>query len=232
MRRLYLTAIALVGFALAGCASQTPRSGKVPSTTDALQRPDAVVALSDRAEYRIGPNDLLTVTVFQVKDLDREVRVNNAGDISLPLIGTVKAAGRGVHELERLLEARYGARYLQNPRVTVFVKEAVSQRVSVEGAVANPGIFPMTTRISLLQAVALARGPTNVANERNVVIFRTVEGEKRFARFDLKAIRNGELADPEVFGEDIVVVDESEGKVWLRRVIEFTPLIGVWSVFR
>ena len=232
MRCLHLLAVALLAVVLAGCATHAPRTGSVPAPQGGLQAPDVVVPLADRADYRVGPNDLLSVVVFQVKDLDRDVRVNNAGEISLPLIGVVKAAGQSVHELESQIEARYGARYLQHPHVTVFVKEAASQRVTVEGAVANPGIFPMTTRLTLLQALALARGPTNVANEHNVVIFRTVEGEKRFARFDLKAIRNGQLADPEVFGEDVVVVDESSGKVWLRRVIEFTPLIGVWSVFR
>ncbi|TZF91234.1 polysaccharide export protein [Lysobacter lacus] len=187
---------------------------------------------AERGEYRIGANDLLSVVVFQVKDLDRDVRVNASGEISLPLIGVVNAAGLSVHGLETALEARYGARYLQHPHVTVFVKEAASQRVTVEGAVANPGIFPMTTRLSLLQAIALAHGPTNVANEHDVIVFRNVGGERRFARFDLKAIRNGELADPELFGEDVVAVDESGGKVWLRRAIELTPLLGVWSIFR
>lgn len=204
----------------------------MPAPENHLQVPDPVAALPDRGDYRIGPNDLLSIVVFQVKDLEREVRVDNAGEISLPLIGVVQAAGKSVHELETLIAERYGARYLQHPHVTVFVKEAASRRVTVEGAVANPGIFPMPTRLSLLQAVALARGPTNVANEHNVVIFRNVAGERLFARFDLKAIRNGQLADPEVFGEDVVVVDEAAGKVWLRRVIELTPLIGVWSVFR
>jgi polysaccharide export outer membrane protein len=94
-----------------------------------------VTAAIGRPEYRIGPSDLLSVTVFQTKDLDREVRVDNAGQVSLPLIGAVEAAGRTAHELEADLATRYGARYLQDPQISVFVKEFASQRVSVDGAV-------------------------------------------------------------------------------------------------
>ena len=106
------------------------------------------------------------------------------------------------------------------------------QRVTVEGAVTNPGIFPIATQLSLLQGIALAKGPTNVAAEHDVIVFRTIGGERRLARFDLDAIREGKALDPELLGEDIVVVGESGGKVLLRRFIELTPLIGVYSLFR
>jgi len=190
------------------------------------------MAVEARADYRIGPDDLLNVKVFQVQDLDREVRVDNAGHISLPLIGSIAAAGSSTEELRVRIETSYRSRFLQNPQVSVLVKEFASRRVTVEGAVTSPGIYPMTTRLSLLQAIALAQGPTRVANERNVIVFRTVGGERNFVRFDLNAIRDGSAADPEVLGEDIVVVDESGGKVWLRRFIELTPLIGVWGFLR
>ncbi|MDQ3040531.1 MAG: SLBB domain-containing protein, partial [Pseudomonadota bacterium] len=106
------------------------------------------------------------------------------------------------------------------------------QRVTVEGAVTTPGIFPIATRLSLLQAIALSKGPTNVADEHNVIVFRTIKRVRYLARFDLKAIRAGSAPDPELQGEDVVIVGESAGKVRLRRFIELTPLIGIWSVFR
>lgn len=210
---------------LAGCAtSGSPRSSSGP-----LPAPDFASA---RPAYRIGANDLLNVVVFQVKDLEREVRVDNAGQIALPLIGSIHAAGLGVQDLESSIAAHYRDRFLQNPQVSVFVKEYARQRVTVEGAVTNPGIFPIATQLSLLQGIALAKGPTNVADEHDVIVFRTVDGERRLARFDLDAIREGKAPDPELLGEDIVVVGESGGKVLLRRFIELTPLIGVWSLFR
>jgi polysaccharide export outer membrane protein len=193
---------------------------------------DPVAAAIGRPEYRIGPSDLLSVTVFQTKDLDREVRVDNAGQVSLPLIGTVEAAGRTAHELEADLATRYGARYLQDPQISVFVKEFASQRVTVEGAVGKPGIYPVSTRLTLLQAIALAEGLDDNASERNVIVFRTAQGRRQFARFDLEAIRDGSNDDPEIQGEDVIVVDTSGGKVFLQNLIKLAPFVAVWRAYR
>ena len=126
-----LRCLALLGaLVLVGCAGIHERNAAPSFLPDA----DPVAAALGRPEYRIGPSDLLTVTVFQVEDLTRDVRVNNAGQVSLPLIGAVDAAGRTVNELETLIASRYGARYLQNPQVSVFVKEFSSQRVTVGGS--------------------------------------------------------------------------------------------------
>jgi polysaccharide export outer membrane protein len=193
---------------------------------------DPVAAAIGRPEYRIGPSDLLSVTVFQTKDLDREVRVDNAGQVSLPLIGAVDAAGRTAHELEADLATRYGARYLQDPQISVFVKEFASQRVTVEGAVGKPGIYPVSTRLTLLQAIALAEGLDDNASERNVIVFRTAQGRRQFARFDLEAIRDGSNDDPEIQGEDVIVVDTSGGKVFLQNLIKVVPIVGIWRIFQ
>lgn len=214
---------------LAACATGI---APVADGSRELPAPDPAAAIVVRPEYQIGPNDLLSIVVFQVKDLEREVRVDNAGQISLPLIGSVMAAGATVSELQARIADRYRERFLQDPQVSVFVKDQASQRVTVEGAVTAPGIFPISTRLSLLQAIALSKGPTNVADERNVIVFRTTRGERYLARFDLEAIRDGSAPDPLLQGEDVVVVDDSVGKVWLRRFIELTPLIGVWGAVR
>lgn len=215
---------------LSACAGAPVRA---PMPTQAFEPAvDSLTVSAQGADYRIGADDLLNVEVFQIDDLERDVRVNNAGQISLPLIGSITAAGLTVRELSTLIEDRYRDRFLQNPQVSVFVKEFASQRVTVDGAVASPGIFPVSTRLSLIQTIALAKGLTNVANEHNVIVFRTIDGRRHLARFDLEEIRQGRAADPDILGEDIVVVDESSGKVWLRRFIELTPLIGVWSVFQ
>ncbi|MDR7135864.1 polysaccharide export outer membrane protein [Lysobacter niastensis] len=209
---------------LSACASQPPQP--------VLPASDSVASLLGRAEYRVGPSDLLAVSVFQVKDLDREVRVNNAGQISLPLIGTVDAAGRTIGELEGEIASRYGARYLQNPQISVFVKELVSQRITVGGAVGKPGIFPVNSRVTLVQAIALAQGFTDVASHRNVFVFRTVDGQRQFARFDVAAIEAGEQTDPELQGEDVVMVDSSAGKQSLKTLVQLTPFLTVWRVYQ
>ena len=213
---------------LAACASH----GGV-AAQDALPDADPVAAALGRPEYRIGPSDLLAVTVFQVQDLDREVRVNNAGQVSLPLIGSVDAAGRTVTELEAQIARAYGAKYLQDPQVSVFVKEFASQRVTVGGAVQKPGVFPLTSsRLTLLQAIALAEGLNATGSEQNVIVFRTVKGHRLFARFDLEKIADGSEADPEIMGEDVVMVDDSTGKVALQNLIKLAPFVAVWRAYR
>ncbi len=220
----FIRCLALIGaFGLSACAS---RGNTTPQTS--LPDADPVAAALGRPEYRIGPSDLLTVTVFQVADLNRDVRVNNAGQISLPLIGALDAAGHTVSELETMIASHYAARYLQNPQVSVFVKEFSSQRVTVGGAVKKPGIFPLTTRLTLLQAVALSEGLSDTASEHNVVVFRTVNGKRQFARFDLGTIAAGSSPDPEIMGEDVVMVDTSGGKLFLQNLIRVAPLIGIW----
>ena len=218
-----LAAVLLLG----ACASR----GGVTAAEGMLPAADPVAAMVGRPEYRIGPSDLLSVVVFQVEDLEREVRVNNAGQISLPLIGAVDVAGSTVDQVETELAARFAARYLQDPQVTVFVKEFASQRVTVTGSVNKPGIYPMTSRLTLLQALSLAEGFDDVANERNVLVFRTSGGKRQFARFDIHAIQAGEHADPELLGEDVVVVDNSTGKTTMHNFIKLVPLVAVWRVF-
>lgn len=201
---------------------------------DAASFPEAdpVTETLARSEYRIGPSDLLAVTVFQVADLNREVRVNNAGQVSLPLIGGVDVAGRTVGDAEQEIAARYQGRYLQNPQVSVFVKEFSSQRVTVSGAVKKPGIYPMSSRLTLLQSIALAEGFSDIGSLRNVLVFRTIDGERKYARFDVAAINDGEDPDPEIYGDDLIVVDTSAGKVTLKTLVMLAPFVAVWRSYQ
>lgn len=222
---------------LAACASQqalTPGSSHIVETHGALPAPDSTSAsgaYEGVSEYRIGPQDLLTISVFGVPELNQDVRVNTSGDISLPLIGRLQAGGRTIQELEQDIATKLSATMLQSPQVTVFIKEYTSQRVTVEGAVKKPGIFPITGRTSLLQAIATAGGLDELADPRALVIFRTIKGQKMAAVFDLEAIRHGAAEDPQVYGDDIVVVDISGSKSAFRRIFQAVPLLGIFHPF-
>ena len=219
----------LLLLALGACSS---RGGTVGEAS-VLPPADPVTSAVGRAEYHVGPSDLLTVSVFQIEDLDREVRVNNAGQVSLPLVGAVMVAGLTVDQIEAEIAQRYAARFLQDPQVSVFVKEFASQRVPVGGAVNKPGIYPMTSsRLSLLLALALAEGVDDVASLKNVIVFRTSGGQRQYARFDVAAIQAGEQPDPELAGEDIVVVDTSTGKIALQNLIKLAPFVAVWRAYQ
>jgi polysaccharide export outer membrane protein len=236
LRTVPVLLLLLLVTACASSNSQSIRSGtaRAVTSTEELGAPDtraASGAYTGTSEYRVGAQDLLEISVFQVNDLNRTVRVNSNGQISLPLIGVVQAGGNTVQELEALIAAKLTEGYLQSPQVSVFVKEFTSQRITLEGAIKNPGIFPVTGKMSLLQAIALGGGVTDLANLQGVVVFRTVDGKKMAAVFDLKQIRAGDAQDPQVYGDDIVVVDQSGAKTGLRRILEAMPVLNIFGVY-
>lgn len=168
-------------------------------------------------DYKLTPNDLIEVEVFGVSELKRTVRVNSTGHIALPLIGTLEVAGLSPADAEALIAIQYGAKYLKDPQVSVFVKEFTTKRITVDGAVVKPGIFPLTGPITLLRALALAGGGGPMADLENVMLFRlTPEGKADNKKYNLDLIRKGEAEDPLLQSDDIVVVNRDSSRVWLR----------------
>jgi polysaccharide export outer membrane protein len=169
------------------------------------------------AEYRIGTEDLIEVQVFGVDQLTRTVRVDSRGVISLPLIGLVEVAGLTIQEAQAAITARLAESYLQNPQVSVFIKEFTTQRVTIEGAVNRPGIYPLKGQTTLLTAIALAGGQGRFSEMNEVVLFRTDStGARVVTKYDVELIRRGEVADPVVVNEDLIVVNRSPGRVAIR----------------
>lgn len=167
-------------------------------------------------DYRIGPQDLIEIQVFGIDNLKREVRVNSKGSISLPLIGTVVLGGLTGQEAEALIASMYEKDYLRDPQVSVFIKEFTSQRITVEGAVAKPGVYPIRGQTTLLQAIAIAGGQGQLPDLSQVMVYRRDGNEKKVLTFDLVKVRSGEVPDPSLVNEDIVVVRRDEGRVVLR----------------
>ena len=231
MRRYWLQilVVPLLASTLAACSSSPPARDMPTGTM--LPPPDttsAIGAYEGGTDYRVGAQDLLEITVFGVPDLNRTVRVNSNGQISLPLIGGLKAGGRTIPELENDIGESLAKTYLQNPQVTVFVKEYTSQRVTLQGAFSKPGIYSLTGKTSLLQAVAIAGGFSELAEQSKVVVFRQVEGKKMAAVFDMAAISQGAAEDPQVYGDDIIVVSNSSGKSAFQNFIKTVPALGLF----
>lgn len=218
---------------MAACAARqqdvSTMSAARPLDPDAMR---AAAQTPDTGEYRIGSLDLLSVTVFQVPELSfTDLRVDASGNLQMPLLGSIRASGLTPVELSEQIRVGLAGRYLQNPQVIVTVKEAASQKVTVDGAVTEPGVYELRGRTTLLQAVAMAKGPSRVANLRSVAVFRTVDGERMVALFDLDAIREGTAVDPEIQGDDVIVVDTSRLNATLREVLGALPAFAIFRPY-
>jgi polysaccharide export outer membrane protein len=231
MTRLPTLAIVVLALILAGCGGPRMNLGQMTAAEHVdLASVQPVSAAS--SEYRIGVGDKLEVRVFQVADLSfSELVVDTSGNINMPLIGAVRSAGRTAGEMASDISGRLADRFLRDPQVTVTVKEAASQKITVDGAVAKPGVYEMRGSTSLLQAVAMAEGPTRVADLTKVAVFRSIDGRRSVALFDLSAIRQGRAADPQVLGDDVIVVDASRLSSALREVVGALPALAAFAYF-
>ena len=153
--------------------------------------------------------DVLQITVFQVQDFNRDAQVDAAGNIALPLIGGVPAAGKTVHEVESEIAGRLRAKYLQNPQVLVTIKDAVGLRVSVQGAVKSPGVIQIRGDTTLTTVLAQSGGFTDTADKSSVLIIRNTDQGRVAGKVDAGAILTGSAPDPRIYGGDTIVVDDS-----------------------
>lgn len=217
-----------VGPAVSATAAGQPLAG---TSAGGFPAGGAVVPSTIGADYAIGANDLLEVEVFGVSELKRTVRVNSSGQVSLPLIGAVAVAGLTAADAQALIASAYEKDYLREPQVSIFIKEFTSQRITVDGAVVRPGIYPLVGQVTLLRALAMAGGGGQLADLENVVLFRSVDkGQGTIERYDVEKIRLGDVPDPVLQGDDILVVNRQGARVTLRDSL-FSDLLGTLNPF-
>lgn len=228
MRHFVTASMAVL--ALAGCAGPKALESndrltvlQGSSVLPAPHRQDLTVA--DRPSL-IGPLDTIQVDVFNVPDLSREIQVDASGRISMPLVGTIEASGKTAGELGEAIEAALRARYVRRPEVTVNIKNSVSQVVTIDGQVVEPGLYPVTNQMTLLRAIASAKGMTEFARTRDVVILRTVDNRKMAGIYNIEAIRRGAYDDPPVYANDVVVVGDSPQRRLFRDFVSLAPLLA------
>ncbi len=201
--------------ALAGTArlsgQDLERIGPVPSTATsgtetqqasptARTTSSAAAANELSADYIIGPEDVLQITVFDVPDLNQTVRVANDGTIGLPLIGRLRASGLTADQVRDLLEKEMGKNLVQHPQVSVFVQQYHARPVSIVGAVEKPGLYQITGPRSLVEMISLAGGlakRTTAAAGKSVYITRP-EGFK-----NLKIVPGMQQLSPDKISIDL-----------------------------
>ena len=226
--RLWVSVFLAFGsvFSLAGCADT--RGGSIPYDKP-LAAPDEQHFVTLPESYKIAPMDELTNKVFKADEVSGDYAVDLAGHISLPLLGEVEAANLTTDQLDEKLTDLLGKRYYEHPNVSVAIKRSTAHVVTMDGAIGQPGQYPVAGPMTLIQAVALAHGTTSDANPRRVAIFRTIDGKREAAAFDLTAIRRGESSDPPIYPGDIVVVDGSRVKEVQRQILQAIPLISIFQ---
>ncbi len=230
LRTLIVGALA-AGAAACSSGPTLDASSSAVAVSRSLPAPDATTSAADFANYRIGPRDELIVEVFGAPELKREGEVDAAGNLSLPLVGSIVAGGRTPREVGDAIAAQLRGRYIRDPQVTVNIKKANPQTFSVDGAVREPGVYPVIGRMTLQQAIASAKGAdVDLANLNSVVVFRTVNNQRMAALFSLKEIRAGRLSDPQIYGNDVIVVGESASRRFFRDLGRF-PSLGSFIPF-
>jgi polysaccharide export outer membrane protein len=223
LRRPVVAAFGLAAaIVLSGCADT--RGGSIPYDRP-LAAPDEQHFQVLPEDYKIAPMDTLTIKVFKADDLSGDYSVDLGGHISLPLVGQVEAANLTTAQLDSKLRELLGQKYFEHPDVSVAIKQSTAHVVTVDGAVTQAGQYPVAGSISLIQAVALAHGTTPDANARRVAVFRTIDGQRMAAAFDLTSIRRGEAKDPPIYPGDIIVVDGSKIKEAEKQIFQAVPLL-------
>jgi len=199
-----------------------------------LSTPGEQVVSTSSGTYRVAPYDTLSVTVFQEPDLSTPsgspLPVDANGNVSLPLIGSLPAAGKTTDELGMVIASRLGAKYLKNPQVTVSVASSAPQKVTVQGEVAHPGVFDIKGKTTLLDAISLAQGETRLASISEVAVFRHINGQRQGALFNVDAIRKGVAPDPQLYANDVVIVGRSQAKEMWQNILSVNPLFGIFRV--
>jgi polysaccharide export outer membrane protein len=241
-------AVGVYGFCLLGCEGSLDGQMAGQGTTAAIAAPEASKQGKQAAKelsrtldkyssattpgssaYKVGPLDVLEVTVFQVQDLTRSIQVGESGTINLPLAGEIRAAGRTAQEIEKEIASRLAARYLRNPQVTVYVREYNSQRATIEGSIKKPGVYPIRGKTTLMQFVAMAQGMDRETASNDVAVFRTVDGKRSVARFNVSDIRSGISDDPVILQGDVIIVESSTSKTIVSGILRVLPVTTTFT---
>ncbi|MEP6093087.1 MAG: polysaccharide biosynthesis/export family protein [Erythrobacter sp.] len=216
---------------LVGCAS-TPEpvigAASIQPRTDLGQQG---YSHARATSYKLRASDQLSVNVFREPDLSVEnVRLGVDGLVSLPLLGSIPAAGMTAREFEQDVARRLLAAGLRSPMVSVNISEYASHLVTVEGAVTTPGVYTFQPGSRLSAAIAMAQGPTNLAKRDQIAVFRESPEGILIAKFDHRQMSQGTMLDPVLEPGDRVVVGTDGLSVFYQGLLQALPAFGVFGV--
>jgi polysaccharide export outer membrane protein len=207
------------------------QSVAVPSGASAYQT--IPVQVEGVKQGAIQPGDRLYIRVVGEPDLTSEQYwVDGGGTVQVPMAGDLVAGGRTTGELAQDIADRLASRYIRNPVVAVSIVQHAQSSVTVEGDVQKAGRFEASPNLTLLGALALAQSTTRTAKLDQVMVFRNLNGQRLAARFNLKDIRSGRAADPQIIAGDVVVVGRSAGRAAWSDLLQSAPLFNIFYILR
>jgi len=228
MRKAVYFLIAAICLVMSGCAEEQFEANtdlkqfqeasrvveqQAPTAEKVVAQPvAAAMATDDIGDYILGPGDLIQLTVFETKDLNTEVRVSSRGQVSLPLIGTVDVRNLTAAEAEEKIEKLLAANYLQDPHVSIFIKEHVSRQITLVGSFKKPGTYDYVAKRNLLDVIAIAEGLTENAGTAAYITRLDDKTKKNINYFvDLdQLIKKGNMAQNiMVLGGDVIFIPET-----------------------
>lgn len=217
----------LLALALAGCATSPKPIGlaSVVQAVGDLPSPTSADYTRPTRDFYLGPGDKVAIDVFGVPELQRTAQVDGSGRLSFPLIGQVDVAGRTPAEVSATIAERLRGEYVKNPQVTLNLEESLNQTITVDGQVVKPGMYPVSGTMTLQRAVAVAGGPSELAKLDDVLIRRQVGDQTYIGIYNLRAIRRGNYADPEIYPSDVIMVGDSEQRRLFRDLLQVAPLL-------
>ena len=225
--RIALTLL-LVAEVMGGCTTRTKDFAYSPAS---FGRPDPLPLATDMAQRQLTPGDVVTIRVFELENISGDQTVDATGAINVPLVGQLPAEGKTLTQFQDDLSRSLAGKYLQSPHVLVTLKEAVQKTLTVDGAVREPGVYAIAPNMTLVQMLAMAKGPSADANLKRVAIFRKIGGVRQAAAFDITTIRRGKEADPLVYPNDVIVVDGTTLSGSYQLLLRSLPLAAFFTRF-
>jgi polysaccharide export outer membrane protein len=167
----------------------------------------AVTSAPLPADYVIGPEDVLGIIFWRDQDMTGDVTVRPDGMVTLPLIGDMSAAGMTPDALRMQIQTA-AAKYVQDPSVTIVVRQIHSRKVFITGEVKTPGAYPLTGPRTVMQLIALAGGLNEYADAKGITVMRTVQGRQESFKFNYKDVAHGKNLEQNILlkpGDTVVV---------------------------
>ena len=220
---------AAVGLTIAGCSNGPPVIGGAPNLQvhqGDLPAPSPQDTYVVQDSYLVGPADVLRVDVFGMPDItNRSVRVDQGGRIAFPLAGSLQVAGKTTAEIAEMIAEGMRRNYVREPQVAVNLETMASRTITVFGQVRDPGVFAMTGKTTLLRALAMAKGFDEFGRQDDVVVFRTVDGQRMATLYNVASIRRGYYADPDIYANDLVVVGDDNAKRLFQDLVSAATIL-------